>query len=96
MMYLLLNLGFFIMLGIAYLVIRPAVNIKALAGAILLLTILTIIFDNLIIAAHIVAYHQAQLIGWYIGRMPIEDLSYTVAACLLVPVLWGREVDDVE
>lgn len=91
MTYTVINLVMFCILGFAYVVVRPKLHIKALLCTILFLLLLTIVFDNLIIAAHIVAYHSSNISGLYIYKMPIEDLTYAVAACLLVPLLWGRD-----
>lgn len=96
MTYTILNLVMLSLIAICYGVRKPKVSYKTLLLTMALLTGMTIIFDNLIIAANIVAYHHAHLLGIYIGRMPLEDLSYTIAACLLVPLLWGREHDHVE
>jgi small toxic polypeptide LdrA/B/C/D len=59
----------------------------ALTLAVLL--VFTAVFDNLIIAAGIVAYDPAKISGVMIGMAPIEDFSYTVAAVLVLPTLWG-------
>lgn len=55
-----------------------------------LLTLLTAIFDNLIILSGIVAYEGSHLLGLYIGSAPIEDFAYTIAAALLLPAIWER------
>ncbi len=54
-------------------------------SAILLLTVL---FDSLIIAAGIVGYDTARILGVYIGRAPIEDFAYAVASVVLVVLIW--------
>lgn len=54
------------------------------------LTLLTAIFDNLIILSGIVAYEGSHLLGLYIGSAPIEDFAYTIAAAMLLPALWER------
>lgn len=96
MTYTIVNLVMLSIIAVSYVIRRPKVSYKTVLLTLILLTIMTIIFDNLIIAANIVAYHQAHLLGIYIGHMPLEDLSYTIAACLLVPLLWGKEHDRVE
>lgn len=53
-----------------------------------ILFVLTAIFDSLIIYAKIVDYDYTKLLGIRIGRAPIEDFAYTVAAVLLIPALW--------
>ncbi len=54
------------------------------------LLVMTAVFDSAIIAAGIVGYSPQKLLGWYVWRAPIEDFAYTIAALLLVPLLWKR------
>ncbi|WP_345761092.1 lycopene cyclase domain-containing protein [Diaminobutyricibacter sp. McL0608] len=58
----------------------------AIAGA--LLIILTIVFDNLMIAAGLMRYAGPDISGPTIGLMPAWDLAYPVAAVILLPALW--------
>lgn len=61
----------------------------ATVGVVLgILVILTVIFDSLIIAAGFVEYGDATLSGITAWLAPIEDLSYVVAAVILLPALW--------
>lgn len=87
--YLVLNLVF--MAAILFLFVKtvskPSSAWWITLGALLLLTV---IFDNLIIAAGIVDYDTSKLMGLYIGVAPIEDFFYTVLAVILVPVLWRQ------
>lgn len=53
-----------------------------------LMIILTIVFDNLMIAVGFVVYGAEQASGLMIGRMPVEDLAYTVFAVAALPALW--------
>lgn len=55
-----------------------------------ILLLMTTVFDSLIIAAEIVGYDASKILGVYIGRAPIEDFFYAIAAAVLVPVLWRR------
>lgn len=64
---------------------RPS---KAWWLTLLALIILTLVFDNLIIWAGIVAYDTSKLIGIYAGIAPIEDFFYAVLAVAIVPALW--------
>lgn len=54
------------------------------------LLLMTIVFDSAIIAAGIVSYNPQKFLGWFIWKAPIEDFAYTIAALLLVPLLWNR------
>jgi lycopene cyclase domain-containing protein len=58
-----------------------------LGGAILL--IFTAVFDNVMIGIGLVGYDQHLISGVFIGRAPIEDFAYTVAAIVLLPSLWS-------
>ncbi|HJH12196.1 lycopene cyclase domain-containing protein [Brevibacterium sp. HMSC24B04] len=51
---------------------------------------LTIIFDNIMIGVGLFYYSPETSSGITIGLMPIEDLSYTVFAVLVLPALWAH------
>jgi lycopene cyclase domain-containing protein len=51
------------------------------------LVIATIVFDNVIVVARIVAYDPTRISGLRIGAVPIEDLAYAIAAVVLLPSL---------
>jgi lycopene cyclase domain-containing protein len=53
-----------------------------------ILLILTAVFDNVMIAIGLVGYDRALISGVFIGRAPIEDFAYTVAAVVLLPSVW--------
>jgi lycopene cyclase domain-containing protein len=55
------------------------------AGALL---VLTAVFDNIMIGVGLVGYNQALTSGVFVGRAPLEDFAYTVAAIVLLPSLW--------
>lgn len=59
------------------------------ALTLIVLLVFTAVFDNLIIAAGIVAYDPTKISGIMIGIAPVEDFAYTVAAVLVLPTLWG-------
>lgn len=58
-------------------------------ATLVVLLVLTAIFDNVIVGLGIVAYDTAHITGLMIGVVPIEDFAYTVAAVLVLPTLWG-------
>lgn len=60
----------------------------AVAGAAVVLCLLTVVFDTVMIAAGLFRYGEGTLLGVEIGRAPIEDLSYPLAAVLLMPAVW--------
>jgi lycopene cyclase domain-containing protein len=57
-----------------------------LAAGILL--VLTAVFDNIMIGIGLVGYNRTLISGVFIGRAPIEDFAYTVAAAVLLPSAW--------
>jgi lycopene cyclase domain-containing protein len=57
-----------------------------LAAAVLLLT--TAVFDNVMIGIGLVDYNPALISGAFIGRAPLEDFAYAIAAVVLLPSLW--------
>lgn len=67
---------------------RPNLLMKY-ALTLIVLLVFTAVFDNLIIAAGIVAYDPTKISGIMIGIAPVEDFAYTVAAVLVLPTLWG-------
>ncbi|SDL61852.1 lycopene cyclase domain-containing protein [Corynebacterium mycetoides] len=65
---------------------------KATAIVAAVLLTLTILFDNLMVAAGLMGYAAANNLGIYLGLIPVEDLFYAVFACLAVSALWpGRK-----
>ncbi|NUL46521.1 lycopene cyclase domain-containing protein [Cellulosimicrobium funkei] len=49
------------------------------------LLVLTVVFDNVMIAADLFRYDEELLTGWRVGLAPVEDLIWPVAAGLLLP-----------
>lgn len=56
--------------------------------AAVVLVVLTLVFDNLMIAAGLFTYADAHISGLRIGLVPIEDLSYPLALVIALPVVW--------
>ncbi|MGF0130919.1 prenyltransferase [Dietzia cinnamea] len=57
-------------------------------GSLVVLLVLTAIFDNIMIAAGLVAYDDSLTSGIRLGVAPIEDFSYAIAAAVFVPSVW--------
>jgi lycopene cyclase domain-containing protein len=57
----------------------------ATAATTTVLVVLTIVFDNVMIAADLFRYNEDLLTGWQVGLAPVEDLAWPVAAGLLLP-----------
>jgi lycopene cyclase domain-containing protein len=89
--YIVLNLIFItaVLVAMRILLGRQLFQFSSRAGVVLvLLLVLTLIFDNLIIAAGIVDYNFDKTLGIIIFKMPIEDIFYSVMALLLMHTLW--------
>ena len=87
--YLLVNL-IFVALVIVVLGVRVRRPAKKTLLALLVLLILTAVFDSLIIHFGIVAYDTSKILGLYVGRAPIEDFFYAVLTLLIVVNVWER------
>ena len=67
---------------------RPGRRTLALVVTLVVLLVLTAVFDNVIVGLGIVSYDPTRISGVYIGVAPIEDFAYSVAAVLFLPALW--------
>ncbi len=72
---------------------------RTVVVTLILLLLTTAVFDSAIIAAGIVAYNPDKLLGFYVGKAPIEDFFYAVIVAVLVPSLWkmlkgGKRADS--
>lgn len=87
--YALLNAAFLLPVAVVWWRARLPVRrfVWLLAGMVLL----TAVFDSLIIGLDIVRYYTEHISGIYIGKAPVEDFAYTLAAVILVPALWRRK-----
>jgi lycopene cyclase domain-containing protein len=87
MTYGLLNIVFLAIALAVFLIRKPKLSYKKFVVLLVTMTLLTAVFDNLIIQFGIVAYNTDTISEWYVFKAPVEDFSYTLAACLLVPAL---------
>ena len=62
--------------------------LAALAATAAVLLALTAVFDNVMIAAGLFWYNAERISGAFLGRAPLEDFAYALAAVLLLPALW--------
>lgn len=53
------------------------------------LSVMTVIFDNIMIGLGLFDYGAGSILGFRIGLMPIEDLAYPAIAVLLLSAMWG-------
>jgi lycopene cyclase domain-containing protein len=54
------------------------------------LVVLTAVFDNVMIAVGLFTYRADAVSGLSVGRAPLEDFAYPLAAAILLPTLWLR------
>ena len=66
-------------------------NLPSLAWwlTLVVLIILTAVFDNLIIMLSIVDYDPSKILGLKVMNAPIEDFMYTLLAVIMVPAFWS-------
>jgi lycopene cyclase domain-containing protein len=89
--YLLLAAGVAVPLSVAALVVLARAGRRVLVPALVglvVLVVLTAVFDNVIVGTGIVAYDRTRILGVRVGVAPIEDFSYCVVAALALPALW--------
>jgi small toxic polypeptide LdrA/B/C/D len=62
---------------------------SAVVLTVLVLSLLTAVFDTAMIASGLFHYAQRPLLGLHIGLAPIEDFAYPLAGALVLPALWA-------
>ncbi len=68
---------------------RRRAHIGAIAATIVVLFILTAVFDTVMIATGLFHYSPEHLLGVHIGLAPLEDFTYPLAGAVLLPTLWA-------
>jgi lycopene cyclase domain-containing protein len=63
---------------------------RAIVFTMIWMFLMTLVFDNVIIALGIVGYDENKISGLLLGLAPIEDFSYTVVSVLAVGILWHK------
>jgi lycopene cyclase domain-containing protein len=89
--YLWLAAGVAVPVSVAALVLLARAGRRVLLPALIglvLLVLLTAVFDNVIVGTGIVAYDGSRILGLRLGVAPVEDFSYCVVAALALPALW--------
>lgn len=64
---------------------------QRLALVLTVLCVLTVIFDNLMVAVGLFDYAPGNNMGIFLGRVPVEDLFYPVFVSLMATALWPKE-----
>lgn len=62
--------------------------VVATAATVVVLVVLTAIFDNVMIASGLFDYAGHTLNGLHVGLAPIEDFAYPLGGALLLSGLW--------
>lgn len=60
----------------------------AVGVTLVVLLVMTAVFDNVMIGVGLVGYDPALISGAKIGIAPLEDFAYAIAAVVLLPSLW--------
>ena len=81
-------LGVVVVIALAAIATRRAPRWQAVLLAAGVLLVLTAVFDNVMIGVGLVGYNRALISGVFVGRAPLEDFAYSVAAVVLLPSLW--------
>ena len=64
------------------------INWPAMGLTMLLLLLMTAVFDNVMIGVGLVGYNSTLISGVFVGIAPLEDFAYAIAAVVLLPALW--------
>ena len=88
--YLALNLVFMLVAFVSLILISRRNPWRAIGFTMIWMILMTLVFDNVIIALGIVGYDENKISGLLLGLAPIEDFSYTVVSVLAVAILWHK------
>lgn len=86
--YLILNTVFIVLVLLVFR-IKPRIPKRVWWITLLIMLILTAIFDSLIVGFDIVGYNLNNISQIYIFKAPIEDFAYTILAVIIIPFIWG-------
>jgi len=88
MNYLALNVVFMLMAFVILNVIVRKSPWKLIGWTLLAMVLVTLVFDNVIVAMGIVDYDLKKISGVLLGLVPIEDFAYTIVSVLAVSSIW--------
>ena len=89
MTYLTLTLVVLLIFAIYAVLLRRWLPLSPILKTTAVMLLLTLVFDNLIIATGIVDYDPEKISGVRLGVAPIEDFAYTLVALVLVPSVFN-------
>ncbi len=67
---------------------RRGIPLLVIFGALVVVLVMTAVFDNIMIGVGLVGYDAQKISGAFVGIAPLEDFAYAVAAVILLPSLW--------
>ena len=76
-----------ILVGVSWPVLRRLRG-GPITGTVVVLCLLTVVFDTLMIGAGLYVYAPDKILGIRIWGAPLEDFAYAIAAAIGMPVLW--------
>ncbi len=88
--YLIINVVFTAVAGVFVWPQLAALKARPWLASLLVVGLMTLVFDNLIVGLQIVGYNPALISGIRLGYAPIEDFGYLVTGSFLIPALWQR------
>lgn len=74
----------------ALLLARARVSWPALCIGLVVVLVMTAVFDSLMIKVGLFGYSPETLLGLHVGAAPIEDFGYALVASVLGPLLFCR------
>ena len=89
-LYLAINLVFTLLAATAVFTRLASLQVRAWFTSLLVVGLLTLVFDNVIVGLEIVGYNSAFISGLKLGFAPIEDFGYLLTGSVLIPALWQR------
>lgn len=88
MTYVILSAVVLALLVVACLPVLRRVALGPLVWTLVVLVVLTVVFDNVIVGLGIVGYDEDLIWGVRMPIAPVEDLAYAIGAVIVVPTLW--------
>jgi len=88
MTYVVLSLVVLLAIALATARINRRFAPRPLLWTLVILIMLTAVFDNIIVGVGLVDYDPDKISGLRVPYAPIEDFSYTLGAVMLIPALW--------
>ena len=88
--YALLNLAVLAALAVTLVAMRLRMPWRVAGWTLVIMLLLTLVFDNVIIDTGIVAYDLQLISGVLAWLAPIEDFAYTIAAVMIVALVWEK------